>query len=389
MENGSNHPGGCAATPPPLAGNLSGWVILDKHSGVNSRAVGNAVRKLFGADTFGHIGTLDPMASGVLVVALGEATKLISFMAEHPKVYEFSVRFGMRTDTDDITGRVLEEGGRVPELCEIEAACAKLIGRIMQRPPAYSAVHINGKRAYELARAGACVDMPEREVEVFELDVKKSKQHFSSRRVKSSISGGKTPRSIIYTPSSFFLAAGRFSLGIAMSLRFFARLFNYTNIPGKAGRGSLTIYPGLRRDDDNKGEVGFRVKCGTGTYVRSLARDIAALCGTCATCTSIRRVESNGFSVENAITLEKLQSLVDNQDESVGNTLLPMDFVLGGIPVVNLNSDSAMRFRNGGFVKIDVGNFEQSLFRVYYNNAFIGIGEFIDELLRPKKVIKG
>ena len=152
---------------------MDGWVILDKESGLFSRTAGGRVARMFGNKKFGHIGTLDPMASGVLPIAIGNATKMIPFIEEineQKKEYLFSVRFGFETDTLDITGKTIRDGGRVPTDAEIEKILPSFIGDIMQTPPIYSAVHVGGRRAYEVARENKDVEIQPRKITIYELE---------------------------------------------------------------------------------------------------------------------------------------------------------------------------------------------------------------------------
>lgn len=152
---------------------MDGWIILDKASGVFSRTAGGRVARMFGNKKFGHIGTLDPMASGVLPIAIGNATKMIPFVEEmnpNTKEYLFSMRFGFETDTIDITGAVVRDGGLVPSESEIENILPEFIGEQWQTPPIYSAVHIDGMRAYMAARKNENVDIPPRKITIYELE---------------------------------------------------------------------------------------------------------------------------------------------------------------------------------------------------------------------------
>ena len=145
---------------------VSGWVILDKPLGMSStRAVG-AVRRLFEAQKAGHGGTLDPLATGILPIALGEATKTVPFVMDGRKVYRFTVRWGERRSTDDAEGAVVATSDRRPGRSEIEAALPAFTGEIQQRPPEYSALHVEGERAYDLARRGETVVLAHRPVRV-------------------------------------------------------------------------------------------------------------------------------------------------------------------------------------------------------------------------------
>lgn len=152
---------------------MDGIIILDKDSGMFSRTAGGRVAKMLGEKKFGHIGTLDPMASGVLPIAVGNATKMIPFIEEtckNEKEYLFGLRFGVETDSLDITGKTTKTSNMTPTDKDIQNACKKLIGEINQVPPAFSAVHINGKRAYELARKGENFDINPRKIVIYDLE---------------------------------------------------------------------------------------------------------------------------------------------------------------------------------------------------------------------------
>ena len=289
---------------------MDGFIILDKESGVFSRTAGHRVVKMFGEKKFGHIGTLDPMASGVLPIAIGNATKMIPFIEEvcqNKKEYLFGLRFGIKTDSLDITGKEISKSDVIPNENEIKSAVSKLIGDIDQIPPMFSAVHVNGKRAYELARQGANVDISPRKVNIYELE--------------------------------------------------------YT---GK-----------------NDNEYNFRVVCSRGTYVRSIVRDIAKICGTYATTTYIRRTLTNGFDIKNAVTLDFLENLVNN-GFAVDKYLLAPDCALGDIPVINLENKDVELYKNGGFIKTAETD---GTYRVYSNKTFIGIGRVTNQMLKPKRTI--
>ena len=288
----------------------SGWVILDKDSGLFSRTAGGKIARMIGTKKFGHIGTLDPMASGVLPIAIGDATKMIPFVEEispNVKEYLFSLQFGFETDTLDITGREIARNDIVPSESDVLGVLPKLIGKISQVPPQYSAVHVDGKRAYDAARQGRAVEIPPRDVEIYELE--------------------------------------------------------FLGIRGKSWH--------------------FRVRCSRGTYVRSIARDIAKLCGTIATVDMIRRTQSGGFDIKSAVKLDFLENLFNNS-ASIDENLMPVDFGLGDIPVLNLSDKDAEFYKNGGFITIAADN---GLYRVYDNDLFICIGVLYDGKLRPKRTI--
>jgi tRNA pseudouridine55 synthase len=265
---------------------------------------------MIGTKKFGHIGTLDPMASGVLPIAIGDATKMIPFVEEispNVKEYLFSLQFGFETDTLDITGREIARNDIVPSESDVLGVLPKLIGKISQVPPQYSAVHVDGKRAYDAARQGRAVEIPPRDVEIYKLE--------------------------------------------------------FLGIRGKSWH--------------------FRVRCSRGTYVRSIARDIAKLCGTIATVDMIRRTQSGGFDIKSAVKLDFLENLFNNS-ASIDENLMPVDFGLGDIPVLNLSDKDAEFYKNGGFVTVVAGD---GMYRVYNNGLFIGIGVVHGGNLRPKRTI--
>ncbi|MBR2393721.1 MAG: tRNA pseudouridine(55) synthase TruB [Alphaproteobacteria bacterium] len=287
-----------------------GFIILDKESGLFSRTAGGRVARMFETKKFGHIGTLDPMASGVLPIAIGGATKMIPFIEDinsNKKEYLFSCQFGFETDTLDITGREIARDNIVPTVDMVVSVIPKLIGKIMQTPPLFSAVHVDGMRAYDAARRGREIEIPAREVEIFELE-----------------------------------------------------------------------FLGVRNDSWH-----FRVMCSRGTYVRSIARDIAKMCGCMATVDMIRRTQTNGFTIKNAVKLDFLENLVNNGGD-FKKYLEPIDSGLGDIPVVNLDGTAATLYKNGGFVETGGAN---GLRRVYSDDVFIGIGTVADGILHPKRTI--
>ena len=288
---------------------MDGWITLDKDSGIFSRTAGARIARMFQNKKFGHIGTLDPMASGVLPIAIGNATKMIPFVEElnlQTKEYLFGVQFGFETDTLDITGKTIRDGGNIPNEKDIKNILASFIGEQSQTPPIYSAVHVGGERAYKAARSGENIEIPPRKIHIHALE--------------------------------------------------------YT---GKTGDS-----------------YGFRVVCSRGTYVRAIARDIAHKLNTIATVDMIRRTQSGCFDIKNAHTLDFLENLVNNNAD-IGKYLMPNDFGLGGIPVLNLDDKDAELYVHGGFIRVN----GDGLVRVYNNDKFIGVGYVSDGNLKPKRTI--
>lgn len=145
---------------------VNGWIVLDKPMGMTSTTAVAAVRRIFKAKKAGHAGTLDPLATGVLPIALGEATKTVPFVQDGRKIYRFTVRFGIETDTDDAEGKDTARSEKRPAREEIEALLSSFTGMILQTPPQFSALKVDGERAYDLARAGETVELAPREVEI-------------------------------------------------------------------------------------------------------------------------------------------------------------------------------------------------------------------------------
>ncbi len=157
--------------PRPPKQDVHGWIILDKPVGMTSTHAVGAVKRLYAAKRAGHAGTLDPLASGCLPIALGEATKTVPFVMDGRKAYRFSVRWGEERDTDDAEGRVVARSDLRPQPAAIAALLARFTGTIAQVPPRFSAVKIEGERAYDLARDGEIVELEARQVEIYRLDL--------------------------------------------------------------------------------------------------------------------------------------------------------------------------------------------------------------------------
>jgi tRNA pseudouridine55 synthase len=249
---------------------VDGWLVLDKPAGISSAKAVAIARRVFNAAKLGHGGTLDPLASGILPLAFGEATKTVSLVMDGRKTYRFTLRFGQQTETDDTEGAVIATSEIRPDDEAIQAALPRFIGAIQQTPPAYSALKIDGKRAYELARSGAAVEMKPRQVEIFSL-------------------------ALIGRPE-----------------------------------------PGL---------ADFEVDCGKGTYIRSLARDLALALGSVGHVAALRRTRVGKFEEKQAISLVKLEAL--GHIPARFEHLLPVETVLDDIPALAVTVDEAALLRMG------------------------------------------
>jgi tRNA pseudouridine55 synthase len=253
---------------------LHGWLVIDKPVGPTSaHVVGQLKRALrrggHGKVRIGHGGTLDPLASGVLPIALGEATKLAGHLLHGPKAYRFTIGFGTATVTGDAEGDIVDASPVRPAPSDIAAVLPRFTGAIRQRPPAFSALKVEGVRAYARARAGAAVVLPERDVVIHSL--------------------------------------------------------------------SLVAADGERAT--------LEVRCSRGTYVRSLADDIARAVGTVGHVTMLRRTAAGPFTEQQALTLDKACELVHGP--AAEQALLPLAAGLDDIPVLAVTPADAAHLKAG------------------------------------------
>jgi tRNA pseudouridine55 synthase len=292
---------------------LHGWIILDKPVGLGSTTAVSAVKRIVREagepkTKVGHGGTLDPLASGVLPIALGEATKLAGRMLDATKAYEFAIRFGEETDSLDTEGEVVATCDVRPTLEQIEAVLPRFTGKIEQVPPVYSAIKIAGEPAYARARRGEAIDLKARTVVVHDLAVLPG-------------TGRGTMRSMVEGPH------GR-SGGAAGPHHHSAAL---------SGR------PPRFREELN--EITLSATVSKGTYIRSLARDIAHALGTISHVTYLRRTRAGPFSLESAISLDFLEEAAKARE--LTRTVLPLTAALDDIPALPVNPDQARLLRHG------------------------------------------
>ncbi|MFD1103459.1 tRNA pseudouridine(55) synthase TruB [Sphingobium olei] len=305
---------------------MHGWIILDKPLGLGSTQAVNAVKRALriqrdvtgGMEKWkvGHGGTLDPLATGVLPIAVGEATKLAGRMLDGDKIYDFTIRFGEQTDTLDLEGRVIAQSERRPTLAEVEAILPRFTGLIEQAPPAYSAILIDGQRAYDLARKGEEMEMKTRAVTVHSLSLSLplggEDGEACSRSALAQPGEGEDVRS----PSP-------------ISARLQAAKPPYPPPQGGGQVGSITLTAHVSK----------------GTYIRSLARDIALALGTVGHVTMLRRLKAGPFTLQSAISLDKLDEAARGGD--LGGVMLPLTAGLDDIPALPVNPDEALALRQG------------------------------------------
>ena len=290
---------------------MHGWIILDKPLGLGSTQGVSAVKRAlreggYAKRKVGHGGTLDPLATGVLPIAVGEATKLAGRMLDSDKVYAFTVAFGVQTDTLDLEGKVVAESGVRPSLAEVEAVLARFTGPIAQVPPAYSAIKVDGERAYDLARAGEDVVLGSRAVTVYALKILPD-----TGRWQAKPDGGGSPPAAPSVESPL-------------------------HHPSDG--------PPPRAEEDLE-EITLTAHVSKGTYIRSLARDIALALGTVGHVTMLRRTKAGPFGLESAISLDKLAELA--KARTLEDMLLPLRAGLDDIPALSLTPDQAGLLRQG------------------------------------------
>ncbi len=272
---------------------LSGWIILDKPVGTGStNCVGwvkRALRESGEAKTrVGHGGTLDPLASGVLPIAIGEATKLAGHMLGATKVYDFTIVFGAETDTLDLEGKVIATSEHRPTLTEVEAVLPRFTGPIEQVPPAFSAIKVDGRRAYDLARKGEEVVLQPRAVTIHSLSIRHPE-----------------------------LVSGSMAATAPPSPEWMLKQVQHDGIE----------------------EITLDATVSKGTYIRSLARDIARALRTVGHVTMLRRTRAGPFGLERAISLDFLDAAAKARE--LDGAVLPLIAGLDDIPALPVTPDEA------------------------------------------------
>lgn len=279
---------------------MDGVLPLYKERGMTSFDCIRRLRQLLHTKKIGHSGTLDPNVSGVLPICIGSATKLVPYLMASGKVYAGEVLIGQSTTTEDLDGEVVAKKAvteSIPD-SQIQAAMQSLTGNIVQVPPMYSAVKVNGKRLYEYARAGETVERPKRQVTIKE----------------------------------------------------FKMLASHYDAEHQVQR------------------VRFKVACSKGTYVRTLAVDLAKKLGFPGTMSSLTRLESGGFELDQTLSLADVENEV-NQN-TIENYIFPARFVLRHYPQVELNDQQWKLVQNGGWLKeADLKHSEQEIVLLYAGQA--------------------
>jgi tRNA pseudouridine55 synthase len=252
---------------------IHGWLVLDKPPGMTSTQAVGAVRRLYDARKAGHAGTLDPLATGVLPIAFGEATKTVPYAVDGEKRYRFTVRWGAATNTDDAEGVVVAASELRPERAAIEALLPRFTGEILQTPPAFSAIKIDGARAYDLARDGETVELAPRPVFIESLTLIEVQDPLTAL---------------------------------------------------------------------------FEARCGKGTYVRSLARDMGRMLGCLGHLIALRRTHVAPFDEAGAVTLEAVRAAAEGRDEAaLMRLLMPIEAALQDLAELSVGQNDAARLLRG------------------------------------------
>ncbi len=280
---------------------LHGWIILDKPVGIGSTQCVSAVKRALREAgepkaKVGHGGTLDPLASGVLPIALGEATKLAGRMLDATKTYEFTIRFGEETDTLDGEGAIVATSAVRPSIEQVDAVLPEFTGAIEQVPPAYSALKIHGKPAYARARAGEALEMKARRVTVHALVI----------RHPELVSGSIPP-------------------------------------PDQAQKTGEWMLKQVQHDAID--DITLIATVSKGTYIRSLARDIARALDTVGYVAMLRRTRAGPFGLDQAISLDKLAKIA--KARRLDGAVLPLSAGLDDIPALPVTPEQASLLRHG------------------------------------------
>ena len=286
---------------------MNGVLIVNKPKGFTSHDVVNVLRKKLNIKKIGHTGTLDPNATGVLPILIGQATKISKYLIEHNKTYIAELKLGEKSNTGDIEGEIIETK-KNPNISveQIETVLESFMGKQQQIPPIFSAIKINGKKAYEYARKNKKINLPPREIEIFDIE-----------------------------------------------------LINFIN-----------------------SVITYKVSCSKGTYIRVLCEDIATKLGTVGLMQNLERVQVDAFKIEDSITLEEVK---DKRIEKIQQKIVPIEEIFSNRKSIDLNSRKTELFLNG--VKI-TQELPDGVYRIYYNNKFIGLGIIENNLLKRDIVIR-
>lgn len=280
---------------------MIGFLNVYKPQGMSSAAVVGKIKKCFNLSKVGHMGTLDPLACGILPIAIGKATRMFDYFQNKIKTYVVNAEFGYETASLDLGTEIINKTNNIPTLLDVKQECLSLIGKIKQKPPIYSAKNINGEKAYNLARKGVEFDIKDVEVEIFEFNCIK--------QIQSSI-------------------------------------------------------------------YQFEIKCSSGTYVRSLIRDLARKLNSYATVTYLERTQTEFFDKATSVELsELLKSKIDNY-------LISVEKVFNSFSIIQVSESDFIKLKNG--LKIKVNNVKDKCVFIKSENKLLGVAENLNNELKIK-----
>lgn len=291
---------------------ISGILLLDKPLEMSSNKALQIVKRLFNANKAGHTGSLDPLATGMLPICLGEATKVSQYLLEADKVYQVSFKLGERTATGDAEGEVVETKAfeSITEK-QVQSVIPKFLGDLEQVPPMYSALKHNGQRLYDLARKGIEVERKSRHIHISDIELLSFEQ----------------------------------------------------------------------------GVIELKVACTKGTYIRTLAEDMAKALGTVSYVTKLHRLEVGSFNGFPMVTMEELEQLAEEGELQLDKKLLPVDIGIMNMPELILNDDLSYYMCLGQPIQVPKAP-TSGLVRLYNGKRFLGIGEIkSDGLVAPKRLM--
>ncbi len=279
---------------------INGFLVINKPIGISSNRALSMLKRVIGKQKVGHLGTLDPLADGVLPVAIGEATKAITYITNNDKTYQITIKWGEQTSSDDTESEVIKTSDNRPALADLQEAINKYIGDIKQTPPDFSACKINGQRAYDLARQGKEVQIKAKDVKIYSIDI----------------------------------------------------------------------------IDSSEDTATLEVKCGGGTYMRSLARDLGEDLECYGHCTAIKRTASGDFNIKNAIDIEDLDKIEDK--------IIPITSVIK-LPRIELTVTEMDKIKNGLIIQHEQ-NFDEIALATFQGKPIAFVTKINDDSIRAVKV---
>lgn len=288
---------------------IDGLILINKPKGWTSHDVVNKLRNILHQKKIGHTGTLDPLATGVLPVLLGNATKLSKYLIEHDKTYIAVIKLGTKTNTGDEEGKIIENKAVDTNVLEnnyVKDVLNSFIGKQKQKPPIYSAIKINGKKLYEYARNNESVEIPERDIEVYEAE--------------------------------------------------------------------------LLELDKDKLEIKVQLSVSKGTYIRKLCEDISEKLGTVGYMKKLERIRVDKYYIKDSVDLEYIKENIDK----INDLCISIENIFSGNNKITLSKDKLKHFLNGVML---TQLCEDGIYRIYCENAFIGIGIVKNKLLKRDVVV--